>query len=49
MHRLGQEKEVQLKLQKELDEAFPDKNVSFTDNSLRSMPYLNAVIQEGFR
>ncbi|KAL7633467.1 UNVERIFIED_CONTAM: hypothetical protein RMT77_016000 [Armadillidium vulgare] len=49
LHRLGQEEKIQVRLQKELDQIFDRRDVVITEDHLRSLPYLKAVLKEGLR
>ncbi|KAB7507597.1 putative cytochrome P450 12d1 distal, mitochondrial, partial [Armadillidium nasatum] len=49
LHRLGQEEKIQVRLQKELDQILGRRDVVITEDHLRSLPYLKAVLKEGLR
>ncbi|RKP25993.1 cytochrome P450 [Syncephalis pseudoplumigaleata] len=49
LHLLHDHPETCRLLQKELAEAFPDRNQHFVHNDLKSLPYLNATIWETLR
>lgn len=49
LYCLAKNQEKQDKLREELRRVLPDKNDDLTPDKMRNMPYLRAVIKEGFR